>query len=133
YFHYTVGQRKGLDIKTPAKDGSPRYVLRTDSKTNTVIVGSKFELEASVIYAKENTVYENDFSKCSIQIRAHSKPILAQKKIYKGKTFEFILDDVQPDGVSGGQTLVAYNNDKVLGSYTIVNELQKSKTINEQF
>jgi tRNA-specific 2-thiouridylase len=36
---YTIGQRKGLDLRTPAPDGRPRYVLSITPVTNTVTVG----------------------------------------------------------------------------------------------
>ena len=38
---YTVGQRKGLALGTPAPDGKPRFVLEIRPKTNEVIVGSR--------------------------------------------------------------------------------------------
>src|SRR5690606_13816639 len=38
-FGYTVGQRRGLGLQVPAADGRPRYVLRTEPGTNTVVVG----------------------------------------------------------------------------------------------
>lgn len=34
---YTVGQRKGLKIGRPAKDGKPRYVLEIRPKENVVV------------------------------------------------------------------------------------------------
>src|SRR5687767_8717694 len=39
-YAYTIGQRKGLDLRVPAPDGRPRYVLSITPKTNTVTVGS---------------------------------------------------------------------------------------------
>jgi tRNA-specific 2-thiouridylase len=131
YFHFTIGQRKGLNIKTPTKNGDPRYVLKIDAKENEVIVGTKDELKKSEIFAKENTIYESDFESCQIQIRAHSEPINAEKKVLhsssdfeanssNSKTVQFALSKPQKDGVSAGQALVAYNEDKVLGSYTII-------------
>lgn len=38
---FTVGQRKGLALGTPAPDGKPRFVLEIRPKTNEVIVGSR--------------------------------------------------------------------------------------------
>ena len=39
-YTYTIGQRKGLGITRPTDDGSPRYVLKIEPKSNTVVVGS---------------------------------------------------------------------------------------------
>ncbi|MDR0784005.1 MAG: tRNA 2-thiouridine(34) synthase MnmA, partial [Propionibacteriaceae bacterium] len=36
-FTYTIGQRQGLRITTVSPDGGPRYVLRTEPETNTVV------------------------------------------------------------------------------------------------
>ena len=38
-YGFTVGQRKGLRIGTPAPDGRPRYVLDIEPVSNTVTVG----------------------------------------------------------------------------------------------
>ena len=40
YWNFTVGQRRGLHLGDPAPDGAPRYVVRTDPRTNTVVVGA---------------------------------------------------------------------------------------------
>lgn len=40
YWNFTVGQRRGLHLGDPAPDGSPRYVVRTEPSTNTVVVGA---------------------------------------------------------------------------------------------
>lgn len=50
-WNYTIGQRKGLDIKQPAADGKPRYVTDIDAATGTVTVGSRDDLSVSQIYA----------------------------------------------------------------------------------
>ena len=44
-YTYTVGQRKGLGITTPTQSGEPRYVLRIEPVTNTVVVGEHGALE----------------------------------------------------------------------------------------
>src|SRR5690242_12896201 len=46
HHHYTVGQRRGLEIGgTP----EPLYVLRTDAETNTVVAGPRAELATSEV------------------------------------------------------------------------------------
>ena len=50
-WNYTIGQRKGLDIKQPAADGQPRYVTDINAQTGTVTVGSRRDLSVGVIEA----------------------------------------------------------------------------------
>ena len=45
---FTVGQRRGLGLQIPAPDGSPRYVLRIEPVSNTVVVGSREELAVTI-------------------------------------------------------------------------------------
>ena len=56
-YGFTIGQRKGLDLKNPAKDGAPRYVLKTDPATNTVVVGGKQHLVVTSITATDPVWY----------------------------------------------------------------------------
>lgn len=56
-YQFTVGQRKGLALGNPAKDGEPRYVVRTDPITNTVIVGKKADLIVTSITATDPVWY----------------------------------------------------------------------------
>jgi tRNA-specific 2-thiouridylase len=48
---FTVGQRKGLAIGTPAADGRPRFVLEIRPKDNTVVVGPQEALAIREIAA----------------------------------------------------------------------------------
>ena len=43
-WRYTIGQRRGLRIGTPAADGKPRYVLDIEPVSGTVTVGPRDEL-----------------------------------------------------------------------------------------
>src|SRR5215831_15694686 len=50
-YGFTVGQRRGLRIDTPAPDGRPRYVLDIEPVTNTVRVGPAEALDVDQIAA----------------------------------------------------------------------------------
>src|SRR3984893_15378363 len=50
-YGFTVGQRKGLHIGTPAPDGRPRYVLDIEPVSRTVTVGPAEELAVTGITA----------------------------------------------------------------------------------
>ena len=51
-YAFTVGQRKGLRMGTPAADGKPRYVLDIDPVTRTVTVGPAEGLDVTEITAE---------------------------------------------------------------------------------
>ena len=42
---FTIGQRRGLNLRVPAEDGAPRYVVDVDIATSTVFVGSPEQLD----------------------------------------------------------------------------------------
>src|ERR1700712_3364751 len=46
---FPVGQRKGLNIGSPADDGKPRFVLEVRPKDNVVVVGPKEALDIAEI------------------------------------------------------------------------------------
>ena len=50
-YAFTVGQRKGLHLGTPAEDGKPRYVLGIEPVTRTVTVGAAEALDITEITA----------------------------------------------------------------------------------
>lgn len=125
-WNYTIGQRKGLDIKVPAADGQPRYVTDIDATTGTVTVGSRADLSVRRISADrlkrlhpalEGTV------RCEVQVRAHGSVVPCTAHIGTD-SFELELD--RPlQGVARGQAAVLYLpspdelGDIVLGSGTI--------------
>ncbi|MDR2508756.1 MAG: tRNA 2-thiouridine(34) synthase MnmA [Candidatus Ancillula sp.] len=124
FWNFTVGQRQGLDIKTPRKDGRPRYVLSTDPTTRQVVVGPKEMLLKQEVRCNEVKVFGDLPEKFTAlaQIRAHGKSILAD--------FELNGDDliVRAQGhgafeaVARGQSLVAYDverNSRVLLKSTL--------------
>ncbi len=46
---FTIGQRRGLNLRVPAADGAPRYVVDVDIVTSTVRVGPPELLDVDVI------------------------------------------------------------------------------------
>lgn len=73
-WNYTIGQRKGLDIKQPASDGKPRYVTDINAQTGTVTVGSRADLDVTVIQADRlkylHPAMTGSFE-AEVQVRAH--------------------------------------------------------------
>ena len=129
---YTVGQRKGLNLGVPAADGRPRFVVSIKPNSNEVIVGSKSELDVSLIagfrfswagadpvesgYA---TACDDGFTEfgCEVQIRAHSDPVPAVCQSVNGELF--VRPNEPLSGVATGQTAVLYFGTRVLGQFTI--------------
>jgi tRNA-specific 2-thiouridylase len=77
---YTVGQRRGLDIKVPTKDGLPRYVISTDTTKNEVYVGPKEMLLVEDVRIKDIVYMDEKYSELisfpgKAQIRAHGEAI----------------------------------------------------------
>src|SRR3954463_8969132 len=74
-FGFTVGQRRGLDLRRPAEDGRPRYVLELRPKDNTVVVGPGELLDADVVTAVRPVwtagAAPAERFDCSVQLRAH--------------------------------------------------------------
>ncbi|RJT84643.1 tRNA 2-thiouridine(34) synthase MnmA [Cryobacterium melibiosiphilum] len=125
---FTVGQRKGLSIGTPAADGKPRFVLEVRPVSNTVVVGPKEALAVKEIAGDKYTwaglapEHPEVAFNCHVQIRAHSElePAIAQVVTRADGGVEFKILPEQPlTGVAPGQTAVVYMGTRVLGQCTI--------------
>ncbi|MEV6349383.1 tRNA 2-thiouridine(34) synthase MnmA [Actinoplanes sp. NPDC051851] len=121
-FGFTVGQRKGLDLRVPAADGRPRYVLSITPVTNTVTVGPREDLEVDVVTADRPIWHDvSHESDCEVQLRAHGSVHAARVSV-TGDVLEARLA-TPARGVAAGQAIVAYrpdpDGDIVLGSATI--------------
>jgi tRNA-uridine 2-sulfurtransferase len=119
-YAYTVGQRRGLRIGTPAPDGKPRYVLNITPQTRTVTVGSAAGLTITSLVGSSlrwcGPVPEDGFT-CLVQVRAHGSPVPATA----GHTDGGICIELEQPlrGVAPGQAVVLYIGSRVVGSATI--------------
>ncbi|XKQ77955.1 tRNA 2-thiouridine(34) synthase MnmA [Paenarthrobacter ilicis] len=131
---FTVGQRRGLKLGTPAADGKPRFVLEIRPKENKVVVGPEALLAidelrgikvswAGLPIAEVATGAEFD---CHAQVRAHGDPVPAVAKVEAVKDddcverVELVVTLTDPlRGVAPGQTVVLYQGSRVLGQATI--------------
>ncbi|MEU7901838.1 tRNA 2-thiouridine(34) synthase MnmA [Actinoplanes sp. NPDC049118] len=121
-YSYTVGQRKGLDLRVPAPDGRPRYVLSITPKTNTVTVGPREDLAVDLVTATRPIWHgEPTPVECEVQLRAHGDVVPALVTV--GPDGLRARLHTQARGVAAGQAIVAYRPDPagdiVLGSATI--------------
>jgi tRNA-specific 2-thiouridylase len=120
-YTYTIGQRKGLGITVPTADGSPRFVLKIEPVTNTVVVGAREELAISKMKG-ERPVWcgpgvDNDHKRGFVQVRAHGAA-LACTYYFDGTLLVAELDEPLL-GLATGQAMVIYDGDRVVGSATI--------------
>jgi len=105
--HYTVGQRKGLEV---GGQPVPLYVIRLDAATQRVIVGPRAALAvqaARIIDAN----WLSDIGNRSVmaKVRSMSRPVPAR---LDGEWLRF---DAPEYGVAPGQAAVLYDGDRVLG------------------
>ncbi len=120
-FGFTVGQRRGLNLKVPAAGGEPRYVLSLQPKTNTVVVGPRAMLDADEVIGQA-PVWTSGTPPvgpldCTVQLRAHGMVSSAIVEVSAGEVVARLRQRQQ--GIAAGQALVMYLGDEVLGSATI--------------
>jgi len=117
--NYTIGQRKGLGIASPA----PMYVLGKDSATNTVIIGPAEELGASELFAREVNWMNGDTPaesfRAEVKIRYTARPVAAEVTPETGGQARVRFDAPARD-VTPGQAAVFYVNEEVVGGGIIV-------------
>jgi tRNA-specific 2-thiouridylase len=120
-FGFTVGQRKGLRIGTPAADGRPRYVLEVSPVTRTVTVGTAEDLDVRRIVGVRPRWCASvpvGAVECLVQVRAHGEPLPAVVQVRDDGSIDIEL--LAPArGVAPGQAAVIYEGTRVLGSATI--------------
>jgi tRNA-specific 2-thiouridylase len=105
--HYTVGQRRGLDIGGLAE---PLYVVRLEPATQRVVVGPKSALAVAAARLTEGSwLGPVDGLSVSAKVRSLAKPVAA---VLDGEWLRF---DAPEFGVAPGQAAVLYSGDRVLG------------------
>ena len=105
--HYTVGQRKGLEV---GGQPVPLYVISLDPVTQRVIVGPREALAvqaARIIDA--NWLADINGRPIMAKVRSMSRPVAAR---LDGEWLRF---DSPEYGVAPGQAAVLYDGDRVLG------------------
>jgi tRNA-specific 2-thiouridylase len=120
-YGFTVGQRRGLRMGTPADDGKPRYVLDIEPVTRTVTVGPAEGLDVTEITATR-PVWTGcpppaEPRDCLVQLRAHGE-VHACTAWQEDDAVRIRLHH-PARGVAKGQAAVLYVGDTVLGSATI--------------
>ncbi len=111
YFHYTIGQRKGLGIANT----TPLYVVGIDAKNNTVIVGEEKDLYTNTIQV-DNVHWLVD-KPADGRIEAKIRYAATQAPatyIEENGTTKVVFDEPQR-APTPGQSIVFYKEDVLLG------------------
>ncbi|AGH49826.1 tRNA-specific 2-thiouridylase MnmA [Sphingomonas sp. MM-1] len=105
--HYTVGQRRGLEIGGQAE---PLYVVRLDAERRRVVAGPRRALAVSAARIEEvNWLAEGFDGPMTVKVRSMARPAPAR---FDGRMVTF---DSPEYGVAPGQAAVLYAGDRVLG------------------
>ncbi len=105
--HFTVGQRRGLEI-----GGSPEplYVLRLDPATREVVVGPKSALAVSAARIEGlNWIGGSHKGPLTAKVRSMARPVPARLE------GDRVVFDAPEYGVAPGQAAVLYAGERVLG------------------
>jgi tRNA-uridine 2-sulfurtransferase len=108
YWRFTPGQRKGLGVSAP----EPLYAIRSDRRTNTVVVGPRASLARTSLEASGNLFVAVERVEAKLRYRSEAVPASVRPS---GGGFRLELD--RPVyGVAPGQAAVLYEEDVVVGA-----------------
>lgn len=109
--YYTVGQRSGLGISR----GRPQYVLSLDAGQNRIVVGDRHLLLTRGLRADSLNLFADTLPQRAYgKIRYAHAPAPCSVSLEKDVLYA-VFDEPQ-EAVTPGQTLVIYENDRVLAS-----------------
>lgn len=122
-FNFTIGQREGLGISAPY----PLYVIRLDETRRQVVVGPKEDVYSrSLIAASPNILVKDAFKKSTsvyAKIRYNHPQVKARVTFLSKNRLRVDFDDPQ-FAVTGGQFVVFYKGDVVLGGAKIAGSIK---------
>jgi tRNA-specific 2-thiouridylase len=120
-FAFTIGQRRGLNLRTAAVDGAPRYVVDVDVEARTVMVGPPTLLDVDLIEAVRPIWAGVPLGAREVevhaQVRAHGEPVPARARVVDDRMLVELSMPVR--GLAPGQAVVLYDGTRVIGSATV--------------
>jgi tRNA-specific 2-thiouridylase len=108
FWRFTPGQRRGLGVAAQ----EPLYALRSDARTNTVVVGPRASLARTELTASGHLYVE--VRDVQVKLRYRSPAVAARVSEIAGG-FALLLDE-PAYGVAAGQAAVLYEADAVVGA-----------------
>jgi tRNA-uridine 2-sulfurtransferase len=109
YWRFTPGQRRGLDVAGPDRV----YALRTEPRTNTVVVGPREALARRDVTVRSGRLFVAvDRAEAKLRYRS---PAASARVETAGRGFRLRLDE-PAYGVAPGQAAVLYEDDAVVGA-----------------
>lgn len=118
--HYTVGQRKGLNLSM----GHPVFVTAIRPETNEVVIGENEDVHGSALYCNELNFMSipdiTEETRLTAKIRYAHKgaPCTVTRE---GEDLLKVIFDTPQRAITPGQSVVFYDGDYVAGGGTIVN------------
>ena len=110
---FTIGQRKGLGVAL----GEPKFVVRIEPETRRVVLGDWDELARDQLTAAGTNWLVDPQSvpqHCLVQIRYNSAPAGATVELLPADRLRVTFDQ-QQHGVTPGQAVVCYDDNRTLG------------------
>jgi tRNA-specific 2-thiouridylase len=104
--HYTVGQRRGLDLGGTAE---PLYVVRIDAAANRVVVGPRDALAVGAARLEKINRLGPLEGPLTARVRSMARPVAARL------SGDRLIFDAPEHGVAPGQAAVLYDGERVLG------------------
>lgn len=117
--HYTVGQRKGLGIAS----ASPLYVCRIQPDSNTVVLSGQEALFSRTLTARDINLIAMARLDAPLRVQAkirYQHPGAAATLTQIDEDTLHIAFDQPQRAITGGQAVVLYDGDLVIGGGTIV-------------
>ena len=107
YWRFTPGQRRGIGVSSSA----PLYALRTDARTNTVVVGPRDSLATTTVRARGRLYADAD--RVDVKLR-YGSPAVPARVVATASGFRLELES-PAYAVARGQAAVLYEGDAVVG------------------
>lgn len=117
--HYTVGQRKGLNLNL----GRPGFVLEIRPETNEVVIGTNNEVFSDKLYANNLNFMSIEDLEGSMEVEAkirysHKGAKCTITKVGEDE-IECVFEEPQR-AITPGQAVVFYKDDYIVGGGTIM-------------
>jgi tRNA-specific 2-thiouridylase len=117
--HYTVGQRRGLNLHQRAgENNEPLYVVRLEAEKRQVIVGPAAALGSQQVFIRELNWLAAPIPAAGLAVQAKLRstmaPVAARIFAAEGNKAQLLLD-TPAQGIAPGQAAVLYDGTRLLG------------------